>query len=466
MKANILYFSLSMGYSVLFFITVFTLGEQNNTLLHVNQTRTNGQILENIEPNENLIVKTLLHNKWLDIASIHNSSYKQLRKALISEIAKRLTTSPENLIQLSDAKLSSIGLTYRFLLDAEIKTTEELNSMSFQGLKQSVIRNNATNSAYTISSLKLFSWEKNLRIAHQWSFPKKNSGLISKINRVDAKTSFYKLKDNTNKKIEVLRIVQVNETDYKYLGVYHRMVGRNHFKLFLAGSNDSKNWDFITNLGERSHQGAIKKWGKGYLLVNEEDIKEGSNNIRVRFYQSYHDLCMNKSIYSKAIPRKFSKYAEGTPDIREIIGESPHDSYILLGFHYYNNGDVDYQAMGILKNFSHWRAWKDEVSNNNILKMGYKGNIGARSAFMAYGKNYVILEAQYRKKDFSSWQLLLGDGAFYTLLNLKTSENASSFANPGVCTTTDNNIIVTTFLPTEGNSANEKGQLLYVIKIN
>lgn len=466
MKANSLHFGLSMGCFVLFFVVVFKLSEQNSMmLLHVNQTSDNGQILENNKPNENKVVKALLHNHWLGISDISNSSYKQLRKALVAEIGKCLATPIDDLFKLSDAKLSSIALAYRFLLESKIKTAEELKSMLYQDLKRSIAYNNAMHTNNSISNLNHFSWDKNLRIAYQWWFPKENSDLIFKINKIERKKAYYKLKDNTNQKIEVLRVIQVNEGKYKYLGVYHRMVGRNHFRLFLAGSNNLKNWNFITNLGERSHQGDIKKWGKGYLLVNEEDIKEGSNNIRVRFYESYHDLCKNKSKYSVALPRKFSKYAEGTPDIREIVGDSPNDSYIQLGFHFFNNGDVDYQAMGILKDFSHWKAWKDEVSNDNIIEMGFKGNIGARATFTISGNDYVILEAQSRKKDFSSWRLLLGDGAFYTMLNLKTDEKASSFANPGISKTIDNNIVMTAFLPTEGNSSGEIGQLLYIITI-
>ncbi|RIA09305.1 hypothetical protein OE09_1134 [Flavobacteriaceae bacterium MAR_2010_72] len=466
MRNNRLHLGLWLGCAVLFITIAIILTRQNKTMVLLgNQTDATGLVIENYLPNEGLVVKTLLQNNWLGISDIANSTYSQLREALVTGISKRMATSETALIKLSDNQLSSIALAYRFLLESKTKSEEALKLMPFQDLKQAIVNCNTAHTTYSVSNLKHFSLDENLKIAYQWWLPKKHARLIAQINKVDAQNAYYKLKDDTNKIIEVLRVVQANEIEYKYLGVYHRMVGRNHFILFLAGSNDLKTWNFITELGDRSHQGDIKKWGSGYLLVNEEDKKEGSNNIRVRFYASYHDLCKNRPKYSKALARNFSKYAEGTPDIRKIEGDSPNNSTILLGFHYFNNGDVDYQAMGILKDFSHWKAWKDEISNKNIIDMGFKGNIGARSAFTVTGSDFVLLEAQGRKRDFSSWRLLLGDGAFYTTLNLKTPKNASSFANPGVSKIADNELAITTFLPTEGNSGGENGQLLYTISI-
>jgi hypothetical protein len=243
------------------------------------------------------------------------------------------------------------------------------------------------------------------------------------------------------------------------------MVSKNHFEMYLAGSNDLKKWIRITNLGNRSHQGDIKKWGTGYVIINEEDKVEGANNIRVRYYASYNKLCINAPEYSTGLARQFSKYAEGTPDIREIKGDSPENSHLLIGFHYFNKGDVDYQAIGILKNFTNWKAWKDDISNKNIIEMGFKGNIGARSSFKSFDKTFVLQEAQLEKHDFSKWRLLIGDGAFYTQLNLKTPKGATSFANPGVTEIGEEEFVITTFLPSEGNRRQEKGQLLYVSEI-
>lgn len=232
--------------------------------------------------------------------------------------------------------------------------------------------------------------------------------------------------------------------------------------LRLAGSNDLKVWNYITDLGDRSHQGDIKKWGNGYLVANEQDPVEGSNNMRIRFFSSYANLIANQAENDMSIPHTFSSLAEGTPDIRTIIGDDPATSHIVIGFHYYDNGVHDQNAIGILYHFSNWRAWKDVISNYNIQFMGYNGNIGGRSSFSSNG-NYVLQEAQITSNDWSSWRFLLGDGAFYYTLHPITPKGSTSFANPGIAPIGSDKFVVTSFMPTEGNQSGERGDLLYVV---
>jgi hypothetical protein len=415
--------------------------------------------------NECVLVKTLMLNDWFSISEIHKGSYETFFNRLVSEIVDRTAIPKNKLLKLSDEELSSIALTYRFLLDSKIKSIGALKLMSQQDLLQILIKINKEQIIKINSEFEFLSMDENLKIAYQWWLPLKNAPLILQINEIDVNKSHFQVKDNHGFATEVLRIVKADEVDYKYLGVYHSMISTNHFELYLAGSNDLKTWMRITNLGNRSHQGDIKKWGTGYVLVNEEDKVEGANNIRVRYYASYNKLRINAPEYSTGLTRQFSKYAEGTPDIREIKGDSPENSHLLIGFHYFNKGDVDYQAIGILKNFTNWKAWKDDISNKNIIAMGFKGNIGARSSFKSFDKTFVLQEAQLEKHDFSKWRLLIGDGAFYTQLNLKTPKGAISFANPGVTEMGEEEFVITTFLPSEGNRRQEKGQLLYISKI-
>lgn len=416
--------------------------------------------------NESILVKTLLLNKWLSVPQIHKSSHNTLRHNLISEIVDRTAILEKKLIKLSDEGLSLIALTYSFFLKSEIKTAKTLKLMSRQDLLQILIQVNKEETSYSTSYLKDFSMEENLRIAYQWWLPQKNASLIIQINEIAIDKAFFQVKDNHQRATEVLKIVKADEDDFKYLGVYHSMVSKNHFKLYLAGSNDLKFWVRITSLGDRSHQGDIKKWGNGYLLVNEEDKKEGSNNIKVRFYESYKDLCTNQSKNNISLSRTFSSFAEGTPDIREIYGKTPEDSHLLFGFHYFNNKDVDYQAIGILKDFKYWKAWKDIITNKNIIEMGFKGNIGGRYSFNNLGQTYVLQEAQIKKNDFSTWRLLIGTDAHFTKLNIKTPKGSKSFANPSITEIENGVFVISTFLPTEGNIKLENGQLLYTFKYN
>ena len=236
--------------------------------------------------NESLLVKTLMLNDWLSISKIHKGSYDVFFNSLVSEIADRTAISKNKLLKLPDEELSSIALTYRFLLESKMKSIGALKSMSQQDLLQILIKINTERTTKTNSELEFLSMDKNLRFAYQWWLPLKNASLISQINEIDVNNHHFQVKDNHGFATEVLRIVKADEADFKYLGVYHSMISKNHFELYLAGSNDLKSWMRITNLGNRSHQGHIKKWGTGYVLVNEEDKVEGSNNIRVRYYGS------------------------------------------------------------------------------------------------------------------------------------------------------------------------------------
>lgn len=262
--------------------------------------------------------------------------------------------------------------------------------------------------------------------------------------------------------MDVLRIVKADEV-YTYLGVYHSMVSTNQFKLFLAGSNDLINWTFIAELGDRAHQGDIEKWGNGYLVANEQDPIQGSNNVQIRYYSSYTNLIANNPSNSKSISRSFSSFAEGTPDIRKVEGSRPSSSNIVIGYHFYENGIRDQQAIGILSNFSEWRTWLDVISNYNIQQMGFKGNIGARSGFNHLG-NYTLQEAQIISGDWSSWRILFGDGAFYYTLQPKTPSGSSSFANPGIAPIGNNAFAVTSFMPSQGNKNGEIGELLFTVQ--
>ena len=122
----------------------------------------------------------------------------------------------------------------------------------------------------------------------------------------------------------------------------------------------------------------------------------------------------------------------------------------------------DQTAIGILYNFTSWRAWKDEISNYNISQMGFNGNFGDRGSFTHNG-DFVLQEAQITANDWSSWRMLFGDGAFYTNVSPTTPAGSISYANPLISAIGTNNFVVTSFLPTEGNMNGERGELIYSI---
>jgi hypothetical protein len=76
------------------------------------------------------------------------------------------------------------------------------------------------------------------------------------------------------------------------------------------------------------------------------------------------------------------------------------------------------------------------------------------------------------KGDWSSWRLCLCDrhGTPIRTLTVQTHDGSTAFSNPTATWITDANkqpkLVVTLFLPSEGNSRAEAGTLLYVVDPN
>ncbi|NPA37329.1 MAG: hypothetical protein GXO47_10825 [Chlorobi bacterium] len=413
--------------------------------------------------NENVLVKTFIYTNWRDISTIWDDTYDDLRNSMITELNNRINEDVSTLQDMTDEDLAYSAIMYKFLLDAGIRSESELLSLTLSDLRNTIISENSNHTSYSVETLQGYSNKKNLNIAYSWWFTDnaETNNMIEELNAVTKNLYFFDRKDDRGVSTDVLKVLKVDEDDYTYLGVYHSMVDDNHFQLYLAGSNDLATWTFITELGDRAHQGDLKKWEGGYLLANEQDTVEGSNNIQVRYYASYDDLKNNIPANTVSLNRVFSPSAEGTPDIKIISGNSPTSSNILIGFHYYDNNVVDQLAFGILNNFCCWKAWKDEVSNYNLIEMGYQGNLGSRSSFVYNGNSYVLQEAQIEPNDWSKWRMMFGNGAYYYQLDPETPKGSTSFANPGIEQIGADIFTVTSFLPSEGNQTGEIGEMIY-----
>ena len=128
------------------------------------------------------------------------------------------------------------------------------------------------------------------------------------------------------------------------------------------------------------------KWNEGYLLAYEEDKIQGANNIALKYYTNYNNLISNQSVYDKHLNTSIHKFGvEGTPDIRNVSGNSPLNGNILLGFHYYD-GNIDKLAMGVLQNGETWTTWKDVLVESNLRDLNFEGNIGSRKVFQCQGE--------------------------------------------------------------------------------
>ena len=418
-----------------------------------------------------LLISIILHSNWSDYNSIIEMSNNELKEFLNTELRIRTNETDYDLNSKTNLELSSFCLLYTFLKTAAIRTESELKDMSFANLRNSLIIENTKNLELNIPILQTLTTKKLVQLGYSWYLPKTYKSLINFDvlgNSTSLVRSKFKLKDDLERPMNVIKIVKTNEdtlNNFLYLGVYHVTISKDNFNLQLAGSNDLFNWSFITEIDQNAHQGDIVKWNDGYLIAYEEDKIQGANNIALKYYANYDHLISNHYTFEKHLNTSIHNFrVEGTPDIRHFTGENPTNGSILIGFHYHD-GTVDKLAMGVLKNGNIWTTWKDSLAESNLRDMNFKGNIGSRKGFKYRGKSLTYQEARFVKNDWSSWRIMLGLNGYYSEVLISTPKKSTSFANPSITEIENNKYVISLFVPTEGNHYSENnGEVIFLKK--
>ena len=411
---------------------------------------------------KDLLITILLHTKWVNFNSIVKMTTRDLRALLITQLNNRTAETITALNSKTNYKLSSYCLIYTFIKTADIRTESELKSMHLRDLRNSlIVENSKYLNTNTLQNLQTLTTKKLVQLGYSWYLPKNYNSFVN-IDELQKSIpnlrSTFKLKDDLGRSMNVIKIVKTSEMGndkFSYLGLYHIRISEDNFNLQLAGSNDMFKWNFITEIDDNAHQGDIVKWNEGYLLAYEEDKIQGSNNIALKYYTDYNNLISNQSVYDKHLNTSIHKFGvEGTPDIRNVSGDSPLNGNILLGFHYYD-GNIDKLAMGVLQNGETWTTWKDVLVESNLRDQNFEGNIGSRKGFQCKGETLILQEARLIKGDWSSWKIMLGLNGFFTEVLISTPKGSRSFANPSITEIETNKYAISLFLPTEGNHFSE-----------
>ena len=261
-----------------------------------------------------------------------------------------------------------------------------------------------------------------------------------------------------------------SEHNGRYYGVYHHLKN-GRFGIQLTKSSDLRTWQDITLLDEHASQPTVFVCeGGGILLAYEKDALN-SCWIRLRYYENLTHLEEGTHAKEHDIPRSLAPTAEGTPSIESVtMGKKGIDhSEIHLRFHYFKRVRVDQLAEGKLRDFKHWQAKASDNINQAFINGGWNGNLGDRDPFTWKGQSYYLQETQGKRGDWSSWTINLCDeqGMPIRALSFQTDKDSKAFANPNATWITDlkneRKLVVTLFLPSEGNAPKESGTLLYVI---
>jgi Ca2+-binding RTX toxin-like protein len=246
------------------------------------------------------------------------------------------------------------------------------------------------------------------------------ANLESKLTKVRTPASSKSwLKDSAGKSMDGLEVQQ--ESDGRYVGVYHAMEGDDKFALYIAtSSNLLGGWTQQKKLnGTYMSQGALRRLYDGrYLLAFEaNDSSPHHPNIEVRLYDNLNTLLEDRPMRTFDTPWIPDTKAQGTPNFRWIQYDgNPDTMEIELGLHFFR-GDRDYNAIGTVTGFNQWN-FHENTNLNQLLDVYTNGNMGDRTFMIYQGKPYTVVEAQTTPFDFLSFRLYLYDELANTLTPL------------------------------------------------
>lgn len=206
------------------------------------------------------------------------------------------------------------------------------------------------------------------------------------------------------------------------------------FDVYSATSPDLASWQTQTRLLRRASMPKLYTNTLGGVLVLYEanTVGVGPSVAAAWFPTVAAVLAGAAPDFSFVSQRTLSGFAEGTPNLFEATGSSPMRSEVAVGMHYFKNGSIDQQAVGVLVNFKTWVASDVVIVNRWMARSGVKGKVGSRSRFSFRGQVWEALEAQHFLDDWSSWRVFLGDGLGFVETSPTTAHGSSSFANPFV----------------------------------
>jgi len=308
----------------------------------------------------------------------------------------------------------------------------------------------------------------------------------------------YGLHDNAGATMDGLRIRRsYANSDYKYFGVYHTLVG-SEFQVRLAKSSDLLRWTFVRTLLPNADMPYVYQMGsddKSWIFLAHEQWmnpnSESPSRLGFKMYYTEADFFAGKYASSYLAPMMDGLDLMGTPNIYSAVMQNHNGYWVIsgiIGFHYHKD-DVDKVSQASLVNFCDpvgsptWNIIGNSSYEDSIARLGVSGNIGDRD-FTGDAGIYISLQegnlGPNTPVNWANWRVFMylwsnydksisyptGSGTWYPLKPV-TKGGSYAFGNPALVVLPHPSkpsvrvIAVTYFLFSQGAAPGEAGSLLF-----
>ncbi len=243
-----------------------------------------------------------------------------------------------------------------------------------------------------------------------------------------------------------LKVVPTDDASHPYLGIFHNQINGTQFATYLGYSTDLRVWHTIGQIHSPASQPDLRILPDDSVVYAEEYNPSGRPYVRVHYYgkgaiSGLQALISNPAVaptQAITLPGTDLAKADGTPEFGRITYSGAIASSTLeVTHHYYDLGQRDMEADGILTDFKTWSSPSDMTINNLVTNAGGNGKIGDREVFEVGSQVFEVVEAQVSpasSSDYGSWRLFLVNQTASTVQKLSPvlSGGAQSLGNPTV----------------------------------
>lgn len=240
----------------------------------------------------------------------------------------------------------------------------------------------------------------------------------------------YDVKDDRGHGMAGAKIIAIPETG-EFAAIYFTWREEaGPFDVHLATSPDLMTWTWQVMLASEASQPTIlPAQDGGYVTAWEVSRLAGDPSpTAFAYYATWEALLGAEPAKTYETKLSLSPCCEGTPNLYSASSVAAD-----VGIHFYDDYIVDRQARGTLT-WTDWSVSRQPLLDATLTSNGVEGHIGDRDAIRFRGFDFLLLEGQLRRDDWSAWRIFLVDDAVGAAapLEIRTHAGSLSMSNPTI----------------------------------